>query len=157
MVDEGFDLQIDPANCGACGKACSFGHAAPLCQAGQCALGACFDGYADADKQPANGCECLFTNNKVEICDGQDNDCDGMIDEDFDFQTNTTHCGGCFKPCGFAQASASCVNGACTLGACMPGLHQHQQRPARRLRIPLHHQRHRAPRCATARTTTATA
>jgi hypothetical protein len=121
LVDEGFDLQVDPANCGSCGKACTFSHAAPLCQAGQCALGACFDGYADADQQPANGCECLFTNNKVELCDGQDNDCDGMVDEDFDFKTNTTHCGGCFKPCAFAQASASCVNGACTLGACMAG------------------------------------
>jgi hypothetical protein len=121
MVDEGFDLATDPQHCGSCAKTCSFSHAAPLCQAGQCALGACFDGYADADHQPANGCECLFTNNKIEICDGQDNDCDGMIDEDFDFKSSTTHCGGCFKPCAFAQASASCVNGVCTLGACMAG------------------------------------
>ena len=29
LVDEGFDLQIDPSNCGSCGKACSFSHAGP--------------------------------------------------------------------------------------------------------------------------------
>ena len=157
MVDEGFDLQIDPANCGACGKACSFGHAAPLCQAGQCALGACFDGYADADKQAANGCECLFTNNKVEICDGQDNDCDGMIDEDFDFQTNTTHCGGCFKPCAFAQASATLRDRrrAPWAPAC-PGSPTPTTTPATAANTAAPPAAP-APRCATARTTTATA
>ena len=101
MADDGFDLQSDPANCGRCGGSCSFVHAFPACQAGQCALGACFEGYADADRQPGNGCECLYTNGRVEICDGADNDCDGSIDEDFDFASDLRHCGGCFKTCSY--------------------------------------------------------
>jgi hypothetical protein len=121
VPDDGFDLQTDPANCGRCGGSCSFVHAFPACQAGQCALGSCFDGYADADQKPENGCECLFTNNKVEICDGADNDCDGRIDEDFDFQNDEQHCGGCSKTCAYQQAAASCDNGACTMGACLSG------------------------------------
>jgi hypothetical protein len=121
MVDDGYDLQNDPSNCGRCGGSCSYVHAFPACQAGQCALGPCFEGYADADHQPENGCECLFTNNRVEICDGADNDCDGAIDEDFDFAGDLRHCGGCFRTCSFAQAAASCSGGQCAMGACAAG------------------------------------
>jgi hypothetical protein len=120
-IDNGFNLQTDPENCGRCGSRCSYVHAYPACQAGQCALGTCFEGYADADHKPENGCECLYTNNKVEICDGADNDCDGMIDEDFDFQNDKSHCGGCFRTCAYQQAAATCSTGACTMGACTTG------------------------------------
>jgi hypothetical protein len=121
VADDGFDLQNDPANCGRCGGSCSYVHAFPACRAGQCALGSCFEGYADADGRSDNGCECLYTNNRVEICDGADNDCDGSIDEDFDFTSDLRHCGGCFKTCSYFQAASSCASGTCAMGACSPG------------------------------------
>jgi hypothetical protein len=40
----------------------------------------CGDGFGDLDKNPNNGCECSKTNRGVEICDGLDNDCDGVVD-----------------------------------------------------------------------------
>ena len=55
-VDEGFDLQSDPLNCGACGIRCGGPHATGACRAGRCDL-ACDEGYADCDGDPKNGCE----------------------------------------------------------------------------------------------------
>ncbi len=47
---------------------------------------------------------------KAEACNGVDDDCDGQTDEDFDFKTDSRHCGGCNKPCG---ENAACADGAC--------------------------------------------
>jgi len=43
-------------------------------------------------------------------CDGQDEDCDGSVDEDFDLQRDPNHCGGCDVRCGSGQA---CCGGGC--------------------------------------------
>lgn len=41
----------------------------------------CEDGFVDRDGEPSsNGCECKVS---VEVCDGQDNDCDGLSDNAF--------------------------------------------------------------------------
>ena len=52
--------------------------------AGQCQIESCPDNFFDFDGDPLNGCEyeCTPTNSSVEACDGQDNDCDGRIDEE---------------------------------------------------------------------------
>ncbi len=87
LVDEGFDLSTDVANCGVCGNTCVGEHAAMICDAAQggCAVGACDATYWDADGEPGNGCEyqCIPSRGGVEFCDLIDNDCDGQIDEDF--------------------------------------------------------------------------
>ena len=81
MIDEGFELQTDPANCGRCGVTCSFANATPMCSAGRCRFDVCADGHVDLDGVPQNGCECALSNSGQEICDRVDNDCDGDIDE----------------------------------------------------------------------------
>ncbi|MES1205661.1 MAG: MopE-related protein, partial [Pseudomonadota bacterium] len=80
-IDEGFDLMTDATNCGRCGVRCAYPFAQATCAAGTCAKGACLAGFFDANRMDADGCECQRTNGGVEICDGVDNNCDGMIDE----------------------------------------------------------------------------
>lgn len=87
-VDEIFDMQRDIKHCGSCTTVCPTGmNANPTCAPpvgnptgpGQCGL-ACKPGYKDLDGVP--GCEfgpCFATG--AEECDGDDNDCDGNVDE----------------------------------------------------------------------------
>ena len=71
----------DVANCGGCNVACAaLPNSVPACVMGGC-VSACAMGFIDADRNPANGCECKLTNNGVETCDGLDNDCNGVIDD----------------------------------------------------------------------------
>ncbi len=51
------DLAHDPKNCNECGRQCLTPHGYPGCSMRQCATGGCFDGYADCDGDPENGCE----------------------------------------------------------------------------------------------------
>jgi hypothetical protein len=86
QVDEGFDLTSDPANCGSCGKRCDvlFPNATVACQeqSGQptCVFTGCKPGFFDGDGNNANGCEYDCTPSGPEVCDGLDNDCDGIPD-----------------------------------------------------------------------------
>ena len=81
-----FDLS--PQNCGACGTVCgsglpNSGNATWACSgSGTCVIASCKSGYHDNDGNPANGCEFgVCFNSGPEVCDGVDNDCDGVIDE----------------------------------------------------------------------------
>jgi hypothetical protein len=82
LVDEDFDLQTDPRHCGSCDRSCAYTHAIGLCSSGQCHMGPCQDGWVDADHNPSNGCEYACTPDGPEICDGKDNDCNGLTDGD---------------------------------------------------------------------------
>ncbi|MCB9535117.1 MAG: hypothetical protein H6704_02555 [Myxococcales bacterium] len=85
-VDEGFDLQTDPANCGLCGTACVAPNAVPSCVDGRCAVADCLGRFEDLDGLPENGCECnrdapdppdpTFTDAD---CDGVDGELDASI------------------------------------------------------------------------------
>ncbi len=116
------ELQTDTANCGTCFHQCIVPNATPSCVAGMCQF-ACQPGFFDADKDPSNGCECTKTNTGVEICDGLDNDCNGHIDDTFDFMGDVNNCGTCNHQCAFPFATASCVSGVCTQGACLPNFY----------------------------------
>ncbi len=59
------------------------GAVATACEAGECVY-QCLEGFFDTDgdlnAEGSNGCECAPTDDATEICDGQDNDCNGDID-----------------------------------------------------------------------------
>ena len=90
------NLTSDPNNCNACGTICTFAHAAATCASRVCTLGACAAGYANCDSAPANGCEISTTNDPA-------------------------HCGGCSTVCAYANATATCTNSVCGMGACNTG------------------------------------
>jgi hypothetical protein len=46
----------------------------------------------------------------AELCNGVDDDCDGLTDEDFNLQTDNQHCGQCNNAC---SAGRQCVDGSC--------------------------------------------
>ncbi|MFL5346294.1 MAG: hypothetical protein ACJ8AT_16010 [Hyalangium sp.] len=47
----------------------------------------------------------------AEVCNGKDDNCDGTVDEGFDFQTGRNNCGRCDQAC---TALEDCVAGQCT-------------------------------------------
>lgn len=120
-IDEGFDLNTDPTNCGRCGTVCRFGNARAACSVGRCRLDGCNAGFVNLDRLEPNGCECEITNTGVESCDERDNDCDGLVDEGFDKERSVEHCGLCGRVCSFPNAVAMCTGGMCQMGSCGPG------------------------------------
>jgi Putative metal-binding motif len=46
----------------------------------------------------------------TEFCNERDDDCDGLVDEDFDFQADPRRCGTCSTVCGLSQ---QCKNATC--------------------------------------------
>ncbi len=56
-----------------------------------------------------------------ELCNGIDDDCDRMTDEDFDLSTDPLNCGECGVLCAPLHATGGCVDGYCRISACDPG------------------------------------
>jgi hypothetical protein len=70
VVDNGFDKQHDPNNCGTCGHVCGpYANATAICSAGNCAL-VCNFGFADCNGFVGDGCEVsvLFNNDNCGAC-----------------------------------------------------------------------------------------
>ncbi len=86
----------DTNNCGGCNNVCNLANSTSTCSAGACAISSCNTGFADCDKMPGDGCE---TNIK----------------------TSTSNCGACGNACSTPNASPSCSNGTCGIGACNTG------------------------------------
>ncbi|MDP3273745.1 MAG: MopE-related protein [Deltaproteobacteria bacterium] len=136
-IDEGIDLQTSVAHCGRCDNACSFANGTAQCTAGMCALGACAPGFVDVDGRPENGCEYACLASGPEVCDGRDNNCNGMVDEGFDLTTDAANCGRCGNRCTFANGIGRCsratvmgmATGVCSLNGCAAGFVDADMRP----------------------------
>jgi hypothetical protein len=87
------DTSADIAHCGGCDRRCAVSNGAPRCEAGVCRVLACNAGFADCDGNPANGCEVNTRTDPMncggcgsrpaEVCNGVDDNCDGVVDEGF--------------------------------------------------------------------------
>ncbi|MEZ4472946.1 MAG: MopE-related protein, partial [bacterium] len=122
-ADEAFDTATSLDHCGACGRRCALPNADTRCVGGACTLARCQPGFSNDDGRLENGCEspCAPVSPGPEICDREDNDCDGDVDEGFDFLHDGEHCGRCGVRCAYAHGAGSCVDGLCRLTACEAG------------------------------------
>jgi len=71
----------------------------------------CGKGY-ECRAQAAGGSGLCFKPEdcSAEQCNGDDDDCDGEVDNGFDLTSDAAHCGACGQSCGGGQ---SCVAGVC--------------------------------------------
>jgi hypothetical protein len=140
LVDEDFDLDSDPANCGECGHRCELPHAYVSCVDGECVIDperGCDVNYIDClEDDPGDpetmGCEtyCIRTRDDDTFCDGYDNDCDCAVDEDIDLTSDVDNCGQCGVRCRFYNAVPGCESDTglaedahCVLVSCLEGFH----------------------------------
>jgi len=136
----------DAGNCGVCGQACAFPHAAGVCAAGQCSAGVCDVGWADCNQMGTDGCETNLAIDPqsctacgrvcsaphavagcangcyLEGCEPGFGDCDGEASNGCETSTavDVNNCGLCGHVCKLPHATAGC-NGACVVAACEPG------------------------------------
>jgi len=104
IVDNGFDKLSDPRYCRNC-AGCALAHAVAGCAAGGCTVAGCLAGWVDRDGNPANGCEYNCTFSGQEVCDGVDNDCDGLVD---------VADPGVIRPANFCKQAGECAGTAPT-------------------------------------------
>jgi len=58
-----------------------------------------------------------------EMCNGGDDDCDGVVDEGFDTQTDPRNCSACGVECMLPDAFPGCAAGVCQIESCAIGHH----------------------------------
>lgn len=130
LVDEGFNLGLDPSNCGVCGIVCSFAHALGLCLNGECGLGPCQTGWADCNLLSGDGCEVNLLSDPANcgacgtLCSSgscQNGQCVSCFDGIRNGDETDVDCGGSCGPCAAGMhcvMSAGCSSGVCTGGLC---------------------------------------
>jgi hypothetical protein len=91
------DIMTDTQHCGACGVVCTAGlHAEPVCELGICGV-ICEEGWTDLDGDGSCESDCTPTST-VEICNGVDDNCNGLTDESFECRMGREV--GCTTVCG---------------------------------------------------------
>ena len=127
-IDEGFNLNSDPLNCGVCGNVCNFPHAYAQCINGRCVMGECdinfYDCLPDDPENPETlGCEtlCFRTRPQDDICNNVDDDCNCRVDDLIDKNSDPRNCGACGVLCNLRNANSSCQSGHCVILSCADG------------------------------------
>jgi hypothetical protein len=142
------DTNTDPSNCGKCGDVCNLSNANATCTGGKCEIASCAPGFADCDKNPANGCEtntntstgncgscgtacspanatgaCSNGTCGIAMCNSGFSDCDGNPANGCEVNDNTdpNNCGGCGIKCNLPNATATCNGGKCAIATCATG------------------------------------
>ncbi|MFT4705193.1 MAG: hypothetical protein ACI81R_002901, partial [Bradymonadia bacterium] len=127
LESNGCEVNIleDVNNCGACGFVCDLDNATATCSGARCAIDVCDTGFFDGNLLAEDGCEYACTPNAetggVEICNEIDDDCDGLVDNGFDFTSDIENCGGCGQICDPVHADGICAAGSCTITRCELG------------------------------------
>jgi len=82
-ASNGYDTTTDPQNCGGCGTVCDLQNAFEGCENSECVVVACEPNFFNKDNNDDNGCEfdCKHPYLGNEVCNGVDDDCDGLTDE----------------------------------------------------------------------------
>ncbi|RMH42295.1 MAG: hypothetical protein D6689_08715, partial [Deltaproteobacteria bacterium] len=78
------------------------------------------DAAADAGPRPDAAPPCVPVG-PDDQCDEIDNDCNGIVDDAFDKQTDGNNCGVCGHRCASPGAIEQCVGGTCQFVECQPG------------------------------------
>lgn len=122
------NLNTDVHNCGECGLDCYTGtsHTLWQCTDGLCSMSGCQEGYYDLNGNAICEYACTFTS-IYEVCNGVDDNCNGVVDENVAPVSPVFACG--VSPLATGPECTSlvqveCVDGAwqCTFGAgnCFP-------------------------------------
>ncbi len=82
------------------------------------------DGYIERTR--CFGTDCADNDATVhpgtdEMCNRIDEDCDNIVDEGWDLQVTTEHCGACGQACPQTRGIVACEDAACVVSACDPG------------------------------------
>ncbi|MBA3540409.1 MAG: hypothetical protein H0T79_12420, partial [Deltaproteobacteria bacterium] len=119
--DELYNKATDPRNCGACNNVCAEPHANMGCAASVCVIASCQPGWHNLNGVTGDGCEyggpsgmgCFPQGS--EVCNGEDDDCNGTTDVGITAPANLCKTGG---PCTGATATCQGANGwRCNYGA----------------------------------------
>jgi hypothetical protein len=151
------DVTMDVGNCGLCGNACTGKNAVWSCATSMCNVTSCSQGFGDCNGSAGDGCEstlatdvnncskcnmkCAFANATascvagacgIAMCNAGFGNCDGSLMNGCEASTasDVNNCGMCGMKCAFANASATCVNGKCVMGACSVGFGDCDKNPA---------------------------
>lgn len=88
---------------------------------------------SDFDSGIPRACEPLGD----EVCNSLDDDCDGLIDEGFDFTSNPRHCGGCDQACQGENAETACEDSTCVIKGCFAGFEDLDGQPGCEYQCPV--------------------
>ncbi|MBR9705122.1 hypothetical protein GOV12_06945 [Candidatus Pacearchaeota archaeon] len=124
-IDEGFNLTSDPFNCGSCENVCYYPRGFSQCVDGTCVFDSCFNEYYNANSDLSDGCECKKTSGGIEICDGIDNDCNGVID-DTGSSCDGNDPGDESPDESLGDIDGCSVNWSCSWGQCVNGIEKRE-------------------------------
>jgi hypothetical protein len=162
------DVRTSAEHCGACNNACgSRPNATVSCAMGACAL-ACNTGFADCDRNAANGCEATLDtamncgacgttcSGATPVCDalmrrcvsgcGSAQRCDGTC---VDVSISVSNCGACGRVCSLPNATAACAAGVCRIATCNTGYADCDANPANGCEVNLQADARNCGRCGT--------